>query len=351
MQGIEVWKNNALLNAKSQWNTHEQKLFNVLLSDLNGDKSESFTITKIELEKLFKAELHTADLKKLTKSMVKKGFSLQRGKNSWSEIQIFSSIDYKDGIMKMNLTRESLPHLYELRSFTKYMLEDLFNLNSKYSIRVFELLKREQFKQKASFSIPIEEFKEFVGVTSGEYSRFTDFDKYVLKVAEKEINKNTDLKFKYEKIKQWRTITEIKFIYLETGKVKIPQYMNFKEFNRSQLETIMKIGLDKTIEINNRNSWSIEPQEYIQAQARKTKESCPDNFFGYFKKSLEEDWAGFEEARKLERDQISIDDIKVIPPKKRENRTSSKSKKPKKDFEEREYDYEALERKLLGWDK
>lgn len=351
MQGIEVWKNNSLLNAKSQWNTHEQKLFNVLLSDLNGDKAESFTVTKQELEKLFKVELHTADLKKLTRSMVKKGFSLQRGKNSWMEIQIFSSIAYEDGIMTMNLTRESLPHLYELKSFTKYMLDDVFTLNSKYSIRIFELLKREQFKQKASFSVGIQELRDFVGVLPDEYPKFVNFDQRVLKVAEDEINKNTDLKFKYEKIKQWRTIKEIKFIYLETGKVKIPQYMNFKEFSKTQLETVMQIGLNKTIEINNRNSWSIEPQEYIQAQARKTKESCPDNFFGYFKKSLEEDWAGFEDARKLERDQISIDDIKVIPPKKKENRTSSKSKKPKKDFEEREYDYEELERKLLGWDK
>jgi len=351
MQGIEVWKNNSLLNAKSQWNTQEQKLFNVLLSDLNGDKADSFTVTKNELEKLFRVNLDTADLKKLTKSMVKKGFSLQRGKNSWSEIQIFSSIDYENGVMTMNLTKESLPHLYELKSFTKYMLDDVFTLNSKYSIRIFELLKREQFKQKASFSVGIQELRDFVGVLPDEYPKFVNFDQRVLKVAEDEINKNTDLKFKYEKIKQWRTITEIKFIYLETGKVKIPQYLNFKEFNKSQLETIMQIGLNKTIEINNRNSWSIEPQEYIQAQARKTKESCPDNFFGYFKKSLEEDWAGFEEARKLERDQISIDDIKVIPPKKKENRTSSKSKKPKKDFEEREYDYEELERKLLGWDK
>lgn len=351
MQGIEVWKNNALLNAKSQWNTQEQKLFNILLSDLNGEKSESFTITKIELEKLFKAKLDTADLKKLTKSMIKKGFSLQKGKNSWMEIQIFSSIAYENGIMTMNLTRESLPHLYELKSFTKYMLEDLFNLSSKYAIRVFELLKREQFKQKASFSIPIDEFREFVGVTPEEYAQFSDFDKYVLKKAEKEINKKTNLKFKYEKIKQWRTIKEIKFIYLETGEVKIPQYMNYKEFSKSQLKTVMEIGLNKTIEINNRNSWSIEPQEYIQAQARKTKESCPDNFFGYFKRSLEEDWAGFEESRKLEKDQISIDDIKVIPSKKKESRSGGTTKKPKKDFEEREYDYDALERKLLGWDK
>lgn len=196
----------------------------------------------------------------------------------------------------------------------------------------------------------IEDLREFMGISNDEYTRFPDFEKNTLKLAEKEINESTSVKFKYEKIKSWRTITEIKFIYLESQSITIPKYMNFKEFNKSQLEKIMRIGLEKSIEINNRNTWSVEPQDYILAQAEKTKKARPNNFFGYFIKALEEDWAEFEEGFKLEKDQISIEDI--TPSKKTKQKTSKnhKSKNNHKDFEEREYDYDKLERQLLGWD-
>lgn len=147
MQRIEVWKNNSLLNAKAQWNVQEHKLFGVLLSDLNEGKGDSFSTSKRELEAIFEARLDTFELKKIAKSMVKKGFSVNLSKNNWAEIQIFSSIKYENGIMTMNMTKESIPYLYELKDFTKYVLADLSNLNSKYSIRVFELLKRESFKK------------------------------------------------------------------------------------------------------------------------------------------------------------------------------------------------------------
>ena len=226
------------------------------------------------------------------------------------------------------------------------------SFKSKYSIRIFELLKRETYKRRRSFNVPVEELREFVGLNESEYVRFSDFERYVLKPADTEINAQGSLKFKYEKVKKWRTVEEIKFIYEHTGEIKVPKEFNFKEFNARQNEKLMKIATDRAIEINTRNNWSVTPKEYLDEQVRKTKESKPDNMYGFLVRALEEDWAGFEEKRNLELNQISLDDIKVIPPKKKENRASSKTKKPKKDFDEREYeDYEALEYKLLGWDQ
>jgi len=352
MDGIEVWKSNTLLNAKSQWSVQEQKLFNIILSDLNEEKGKQFIIKKKELEELLGVELRSNELQKMTRSLVKKGFSIKLKKNAWSDIQIFSSIQYIDGTMTLNMTEEALPYLHVLKDFTKFMLKDVLYFKSKYSIRIFELLKRETYKRRRSFNVPVEELREFVGLNESEYVRFSDFERYVLKPADTEINAQGSLKFKYEKVKKWRTVEEIKFIYEHTGEIKVPKEFNFKEFNARQNEKLMKIATDRAIEINTRNNWSVTPKEYLDEQVRKTKESKPDNMYGFLVRALEEDWAGFEEKRNLELNQISLDDIKVIPPKKKENRASSKTKKPKKDFDEREYeDYEALEYKLLGWDQ
>lgn len=349
MDGIEVWKSNTLLNAKSQWSVQEQKIFNIILSDLNEEKGDKFVTTKKELEDLLEVELRSNELRAMTKSLVRKGFSIKLGKNAWADIQIFSSIQYVDGTMTMNMTKEALPYLYVLKDFTKFMLKDILNFKSKYAIRIFELLKREEFKKRKSFNVHVEELREFVGLRPGEYERFADFERYVLKAAKKEINKHGSIKFDYDKIKNWRTVEEIKFIYESTGEIKVPRDFNFKEFNSSQNQKLLKIATDRAIEINSRNNWSITPKEYLDEQVRKTKESKPDNMYGFLVRALEEDWAGFEEKRNLELNQVSIDDIPVRV-KEKEKKPSRSTKKPKKDFEEREYNYDELEYKLLGWE-
>lgn len=366
MSEVQVYKNNSLINAKSEWGVQEQKIFSVLLSDINEKKEKQFSLTKKEIEEILCKDLvegdadrdddkdktkishlNIAQLRTLSKSLVKKGFSVNISKEEWEDIQIFEKITYRKGVMTMHLTNAAMPYLYELKSYTRYMLDDLLNLKNKYSIRIFELLKREAFKQRRSYRISVEELREFIGVGKTEYMRFNDLDRYVLKKAEKEINEKTQLKFKYEKIFEWKKITEIEFSYTNE-KINIPRAFDFKEFSQSKNEKIMKIAIDKAIEINARNNWSITPEEYHQAQVYKTKESNPDNTYGFLVRALEEDWAGFEEKRNLELNQVSIDDI---PIKEKEKKPARSTKKTKKDFEEREYDYDKLERQLLGWEE
>lgn len=363
MSEVQVYKNNSLINAKSEWGVQEQKLFSVLLSDLNEKKEKQFSLTKKEIEGILckdvieeyeikgkeeTSHLNVYQLRSLSKSLVKKGFSVNISKEEWEDIQIFEKITYRKGVMTMHVTNAAMPYLYELKSYTRYMLDDLLNLKNKYSIRIFELLKREAFKQRRSFSISVQELREFVGVGKDEYLRFNDFDRYVMRKAHQEITDKTQMQFKYEKIKEWKTVTEIEFIY-DFESSSVPKGFDFKEFSEFQNKKLMRIATDKTIEINARNNWSITPKEYLDEQVRKTKESKPDNMYGFLVRALEEDWAGFEEKRNLELNQISLDDIPVRA-KEKEKKPSKSKKKPKKDFEEREYNYEELEYSLLGWE-
>lgn len=365
MSEVQVYKNNSLINAKSEWGVQEQKLFSVLLSDLNDKKDKEFRLSKKEIEAILCKDLvegdadrdddktkishiNIAQLRSLSKDLVKKGFSVNISKEEWEDIQIFEKITYRKGVMTMHVTDAAMPYLYELKSYTRYMLDDLLSLKNKYSIRIFELLKRETYKQRRSLRISVQELREFVGVGKDEYLRFNDFDRYVLRKAHQEITDKTQLQFKYEKIREWKTVTEIEFIY-DFESSSVPKGFDFKEFSEYQNKKLMKIATDRAIEINSRNNWSITAKEYLDEQVRKTKESKPDNMYGFLVRALEEDWAGFEESRNLELNQISLDDI-TVRVKEKEKKPSRSTKKPKKDFEEREYNYEELEYKLLGWD-
>lgn len=349
-KGIEVWKNNSLLNAKARWNVHEQKIFSILLSDFNQEKGRSFKIEKGKLEEILGVFLATEELRLTVRSMVRKGFSVYHDKNDWGEIQLFSSIKYFKGVLTINLTEEAMPYVYELQKYTKYLLGDITPLKKRYSIRTFELLKREEFKKRKSFEIPIDELRDFYGLTEKEYRRFYDFEQNVLKSSKDEINKSTSMKFEIEKIKYGRKVVAIKFIYTlpEEETFNAPKYMNFKEFSKVQLRNIMQEGVQAIDDINSRNDWTLNPQDYILAQVRYTKSSNYKNFYGFLIGSLKDDWAGFEESRNVELNQISIDDIQVE--KKKPRKEPIRVKKSKKDFTEREYDYDDLERKLLGWE-
>lgn len=355
MEKTEFRKNNTLLNAKAQWNVQEQKIFNILLASLNEDKkTELFTLSRASLEEILGSELQSTQLKKLANSMASKIFTRKDDSDNWEVLTIFKSIKYSRGTLTLRINDMAMKDLYEMKSFTRLILEDLVSFDSKYSIRIYELLKRERFKGMKPFTVSLDELKEFLWCQPGEYKDFRNFESRVLKVAEKEINGRSSLKYKYEKIKEWRTVTAIKFIYIDNREesIKIPAYLNFKELSQKQREALLKLGIQKTIEINERNSWSIVPEEYIRMQLSKTAASDYRDFYAYLSGSLREDWAGFEVSKMEENEQISILDIAPPQVNKKKSRASKakQQRMAKKDFKEREYDFDALERKLLGWD-
>jgi plasmid replication initiation protein len=71
------------------------------------------------------------------------------------------------------------------------------NFNSWYSIRIFEILKSNEFKADArgyfQRGFEYEELREILGIEKNEYKLFADFRINVIAIAVKEINANPDL--------------------------------------------------------------------------------------------------------------------------------------------------------------
>ncbi|MEN9582669.1 MAG: hypothetical protein RL641_623, partial [Candidatus Parcubacteria bacterium] len=119
---------------------------------------------------------------------------------SWLRLNWLSYAEYKkgSGYIEIRFDKALKPYLLGLKGyFTQYELEKVVNFKSGYAMRLFELLKKEQFKAdgKGYFrrSFEYDEFRQVVGVDKSEYREFSDFRKRVIDSSVKEINANPDI--------------------------------------------------------------------------------------------------------------------------------------------------------------
>ena len=103
--------------------------------------------------------------------------------------------------------------------FTSYLLEQTVDLDSVYSVRLYELLVQWK-KVKKTPLFELSKFRCQMGIDIKEYDKMSDFKRRVLDVAVDEINQKTDLKIKYENVKKGRSIIGFKFTVMEKSKPK-----------------------------------------------------------------------------------------------------------------------------------
>jgi len=102
--------------------------------------------------------------------------------------------------------------------YISYKLENVLSLKSKYSIRLYEVLKSNLFKK--CIEIEIKELKKMLGVNEKSYNVYQNLKNKVIITAQKELNKITDISFEFEEIKTGRKVTSIKFIINSKNKAK-----------------------------------------------------------------------------------------------------------------------------------
>lgn len=125
-------------------------------------------------------------------------------------IELAFTLDVVKGITRLDGAEEF---------FTQYLLSQTSNLNSVYSVRLYELL----IQWKTAVKTPVFElslFRRQMGLNDGEYKAMNDFKKRVLDLAVKEINEKTDLTVSYTQEKKGRLIHGFKFTVKQKEKTK-----------------------------------------------------------------------------------------------------------------------------------
>lgn len=115
----------------------------------------------------------------------------------------------EDGSFRLRFDYQIAPFLFQLQSYyTKYRLENVLPMRSKYGIRLYELFQ--SVKSLGSrYVIELDELKERVAAQN--YKTFADFRVNVLDPAMKDINEVSDIKASYTVVKTGKRVTAIDF--------------------------------------------------------------------------------------------------------------------------------------------
>lgn len=269
-----VIKSNRIIEAKYRLNIREQKFMLYMVSLIEpDDKDFKFYRVKIsEFEKILNLEgKKWGNIYQVVKDIV---FSLNEkpllitkedGKKQIINWVASAEIEQGSGIVEFELSEKLKPYLLQLKShFTKYNLENILKLKSGFSIRMYELLKSQQFKGKAEYDL--EQLKVLLGIDD-KYEEYTDFKKRVLKTAQEELKAKSDIYFEFKETRVNRRIHSILFSIFENKKVN----------NEQNSTTNTKIKVQNPIE-NGKNSGLIDQLVDIGFTETKAKELLDKGF-------------------------------------------------------------------------
>lgn len=117
-------------------------------------------------------------------------------------------IDPAKGTVKFEISSLLKPFLLDLKkNYTSYLLLHIPKLKSGYSIRLYELLH--QYRKIGRRRFELSDLQKKVG---SKYEFYGDFKRKVIKQAQKDLKKHTDINFVFDEIKTGRKVTALQFV-------------------------------------------------------------------------------------------------------------------------------------------
>lgn len=122
-------------------------------------------------------------------------------------------INKNSGTIKIRLDEDMKPFLLNLRkNFTSYELIFTLRFKSKYTIRLYELIKSIHYKENEEYEriFTLDELKRIMGAET--YTTYQTFKTRALNIAVREINQYSDTALQYVPLKKGKAVQAIKFI-------------------------------------------------------------------------------------------------------------------------------------------
>jgi len=235
----KVVQSNDLVTSMAKMDKVPLKIFELAVSCIDTDnlpRDHTVYLSKSTVYSFFQVidnDKHTRFKSALTTLHQQSIFEVreenEQGKWKYKIISPISSSEWNDysDTLKIKFTDEIMPYLIELKTnFTQYLITDIMELNSKYSIIFYKWFSmnynqydtykgtgsrnEEQLERLKNPYISMPELRRMTN-TLKEYNRVDNFEARVLKPAKEEINEHTHFTMTYEKIKKGRSVVGIKF--------------------------------------------------------------------------------------------------------------------------------------------
>ena len=130
-----------------------------------------------------------------------------------------------EATVKFMFSYAIIPYLVELeKCFTTYEIKQIANLQSRYAMRLYEMLV--QFRSTGKLKIKLDELRFRLGLLDSEYKTMGNFKMRVLDLAVNQINEHTNLKVEYTQKKRGRIIESFEFTFTEKTNSKKEKLVN-----------------------------------------------------------------------------------------------------------------------------
>lgn len=319
MENPIVRQSNELIDASYRIATiGESRIIHLLIAQIQPDDEDfkTYKISVSDFAKVFGLSERDGRLyeqiDEASKALTSRTITIRRGK-SWLHMNWLSSAEYKSGsgFIELCFDKKLKPYLLQLKGyFTQYQLEKISHFKSTYSIRIFELLKMEEFKADKSGkfrkSFEYDELRKKLGIEEELYKFIAAFKKFVIEVAQREINENSDINiYQIDYPKTGRKISHIVFHcekkpFNSDGKADNPQ----EPPKEAPLEVreLVAFGIDEQTAYKWRKKYGVKNLTrniaYTKAMQRAGK--IRDSVSGFLCKAISDNLGGVWEAEQEE---------------------------------------------------
>jgi plasmid replication initiation protein len=231
-KSLYIVSSNDLINAKYSYTLWEKRVFLYMISQLKRDDT-TFPHMRIPVKELMnffgatgKSEYQL--IRSIPENIIRKPFYIPyagaNGEKRWMLFSVISagtqpdaSEQREESYIELQFNPVLIPHLLELKEkFTKYNIRNISELQSVYSIRIFEFIKEHEFR-KDGVEVSIDTLKEMLYMKASDnegseiYPLYADFKKRVLMKAQEDLTKFCDTTFEFDEIKEGRRVAAIYF--------------------------------------------------------------------------------------------------------------------------------------------
>ncbi len=344
-----------IMNSSYDLSLEEQKLILTLASMVQPEDEEfkPYIFKISEFMELLGVENQAkyTEIPKITKELMKKVFEIEEGNRIIQSAWLSGTIYEKGtGYVTLKFNPDLKPYMLKLNSmFTQYKLANILSMKSKYSPRIYEILKCNEFKKQGYIEIKVEDLRKLLKAES-IYPRYNDFKRKIIEQTQRELKKLSDISFDFEEIKTGRKVTSLKF-YIHSNKVKkINETNSTNPIDEVSVTVIEDSESDITSKIKNIIKYTIDKEisneeAKILYKCAKLHKTLGDEPFKLIKEVAE-----YSLGQEIDRNLIRWFQTTLTNFRRPMTQAKQKPKLRFDNFKGRDYDYDDLEKKLLGWD-
>ncbi len=255
LESLSYAKSNELISAKYKSNLLENQLVAIALSRIEVNIKDETSPLKArlypgELKRIIGDPSHIyTRLKRVSKSMTGHSILLEDGLGNFKAFAIVTNANYIDGILEITLNNEIRPHILNLeKRYTVLELSVMAGFKKDASFRIYEIFKSLIYKSNSKINegrVDVEynlsELRFMIGLANVDdnsikslrikmgsnvdwdelyerlddrakvYKRWSEFERNVLKPAQKELEETADIRFEYTPIRLGRSMSKILF--------------------------------------------------------------------------------------------------------------------------------------------